>query len=63
MPELKRRIRKLEAEVERLREVLAEISKGEGTFDLDHHQHAKNTIEDMKGLALRALAPQQREEG
>lgn len=30
---------------------LREIAKGEGRFSLDHHEHACNTIEDMKAIA------------
>lgn len=36
-------------------EVLEEISLGKGRYSLDHHQHAKNTIEEMKQLALEAI--------
>ena len=36
-------------------EALREISEGRGRFSLDHHQHAKNTIEDMKEIAVKAL--------
>ena len=35
---------------------LHEIAKGKGTFSLDHHIHAENTVYDMKGLAEAALA-------
>ena len=39
----------------RAREALAEISQGKGTFSRDHFEHARNTIADMKELAVRAL--------
>lgn len=42
-------------EVERLLAYLTEISQGKGRFSLDHHEHARNTIEDMKQLALDAM--------
>lgn len=49
------------AELDRLRQALTEIQKGEGRFSLDHKQHAINTIEDMKELARAALsAPTER---
>lgn len=35
---------------------LKEISEGRGPFSQDHHQHAKNTIEAMKAVAVAALA-------
>lgn len=35
---------------------LKEIAKGEGRFSRDHHEHASNTIDDMKELATTALA-------
>ena len=37
-------------------EALKEIAKGEGRFSRDPLEHAANTIEDMKQLALQALA-------
>ncbi len=46
----------LEATLEQAREALREIAKGEGRFSVDRLEHAENTIEDMKALALRALA-------
>lgn len=46
----------LVADVRRLREAMAEISEGKGRFSLDHHEHACNTIDDMKALAVAALA-------
>lgn len=35
---------------------LREIAKGQGRFSLDHHEHACNTIEDMKAIAVEAIA-------
>lgn len=49
------RISKLLDENARMRKVLREISLGKGQFDQDHYIHARNTIEDMKQLALDAL--------
>ncbi len=37
-------------------EALKEISEGKGRFSLDQLEHADNTIEDMKQLAIEALA-------
>jgi len=37
-------------------ELLREISEGKGAYSLDHLKHAENTIENMKGLAVEALA-------
>lgn len=37
-------------------EALREITETKGRFSLDHHEHACNTIEDMKQLAVGALA-------
>jgi hypothetical protein len=34
---------------------LSEIAKGKGRFSLDHFEHCKNTVEDMKELAVRAI--------
>ena len=36
-------------------EALKEIQKGEGTFSMDHLEHASNTIESMKEIARKAL--------
>ena len=36
---------------------LEQISQGEGRFSRDPFEHACNTIEDMKGIANRALEP------
>lgn len=35
---------------------LEEISEGKGRYSMDHLKHAANTIEDMKALAVEALA-------
>ena len=35
---------------------LVEIAKGEGRFSCDPLEHASNTIDDMKALALAAIA-------
>ena len=37
-------------------EALKEISEGKGRFSRDPLTHAENCIEDMKNLALKALA-------
>ena len=50
------RLADAEARVREVEEALVQIAKGEGRFSLDHFQHAKNTIEDMKVLAVTALA-------
>jgi hypothetical protein len=47
---------KIIAENFRLRGFLRAISEGRGRYSLDHHEHAKNTIADMKKLALDAIA-------
>jgi hypothetical protein len=39
----------------RLREVLEEITRGEGAFNRDPLKHADNTVENMKALAREAL--------
>lgn len=36
-------------------EALREILKGEGRFSLDHLEHAKNCIDNMKSIAAAAL--------
>jgi len=38
-----------------LEDALKEISLGKGAFSLDPQQHANNTIENMKSIALAAL--------
>jgi len=48
----------LDRRAERIAEltmVLQEIAKGEGRFSRDQFEHACNTVEDMKGLADKAL--------
>jgi len=40
---------------EKLEEALREIAKGEGRFSLDQLEHASNTIDAMKLLAIEAL--------
>ena len=50
------RARKLETQRNDLLAALQEIEKGEGRFDLDHKQHAINTIENMKAIARIAIA-------
>ena len=35
--------------------VLEKIAEGRGTFSLDHFRHCKNTVQEMKTLAERAL--------
>ncbi len=42
-------------EIERLKEALKKISEGKGRYDMNNHQHAINTIEDMKKIAIKAL--------
>jgi hypothetical protein len=48
-------LEKAEAEVERLKEALTDIAKGEGRYNRDPLTHASNTIEDMQALASAAL--------
>jgi hypothetical protein len=50
------RTEKAEAKVRVLEEALREISKGEGPFSQDHLKHAANCIENMKNIAITALA-------
>ena len=38
-----------------LQDALKEISLGKGAFSRDPQQHANNTIENMKSIALQAL--------
>ena len=42
-------------EVNRLRTALSEIAEGRGRFSRDPFEHASNTIEDMKAIAVAAL--------
>ena len=44
-----------QAEIERLRKALQQISKGEGPFSRDPLTHASNTIDAMKAEAVEAL--------
>ena len=44
-----------ELRLEIAKKALREISRGEGEFSRDHMTHAKNTIENMKRLAIDAL--------
>ena len=37
-------------------EALKEIAEGRGRFDFDHLKHCANTVDNMKDLALKALA-------
>jgi hypothetical protein len=39
-----------------LLEALREIANGEGRYSRDPLEHASNTIEDMRALALKAIA-------
>ena len=48
-----------EAEVERLQTALGKISEGRGRFSRDNFEHCRNTVEDMKELAIKALAPKE----
>ena len=52
----------LKAEVERLRKALEEISEGKGRVSRDHFEHCRNTVEDMRALAVKALDPAQQED-
>ena len=52
-----------QGELDRLRTALGKISEGRGRFSMDHHQHAANTIEDMKALANAALVTDTEEGG
>lgn len=47
--------RRLEA-AGRMEDALCEIQKGVGRFDRDPMKHAENTIDNMRGLAIDALA-------
>jgi len=52
---LRYKVERQQAEIERLRAALLEISRGRGRFSLDRFEHACNVIRDMKGVALAAL--------
>lgn len=53
--EQRKYIERLDAKCAKLIEALKEIRKGEGRFSTDNLVHASNTIEDMIGLATKAL--------
>ena len=42
--------------VSELLEALEDIAKGEGRYSHDHLTHAENCIEDMKAIAVKAIA-------
>ena len=42
-----------------LEEALRGVAEGKGRFSMDHLEHAQNTIEDMKAIAIDALAASQ----
>jgi hypothetical protein len=42
--------------IERVREVLVEISQAKGAFSFDPLEHASNTIDDMAGLAQHGIS-------
>lgn len=44
------------ARIEALERALAEIAEGKGRFSRDPLTHASNTVEDMKAIAVAALA-------
>lgn len=46
---------------QQLLDALEEIAEGRGRFSMDKFTHARNTIEDMKELALNAIALAKRE--
>lgn len=48
-------ISKLSRERDELLAALEEISEGKGRYNQDQFEHAKNTIEDMKQIALEAI--------
>ena len=50
-----------QATLKKMRGALEEISKGQGRFSLDHFEHCRNTVEDMKVLAEQALADTEEE--
>ena len=67
--QLERKLYELEQHVEeqarvigRLREALEEISEGKGRFSRDNFEHCRNTVEDMKALAIEALSPMESKE-
>jgi len=60
---LERSVAQLAEENVKLKEALIEIAKGQGRFSLDHFQHCKNTIEDMKDLAVTVLKEAENDKG
>jgi len=48
--------RELRATIATLREALVRIAEGRGQYSTDHFEHCRNTVEDMKALAVKALA-------
>ena len=44
-------------------EALKEISEGKGRYSLDKLTHASNTIDDMKALAIEAIAKAEGSDG
>lgn len=50
----------MQACIEALEKALSEIAKGEGRFSRDPLIHASNTVEDMKALAVAALAAEKK---
>ena len=51
----RRRLLEAEAEIDRLRDALTRIAKGEGAFSRDPLTHAANTIDNLLGIAEDAL--------
>lgn len=49
-------IARVEDAVVKLRDALAIVVEGKGRFSLDHLQHCRNTVEDMKEVAKQAIA-------
>jgi hypothetical protein len=52
---LRKLLAEAEAERDRLRDALQRITERKGRFSRDPLTHASNTIEDMAGIAERAL--------
>jgi len=55
-PELREDNNRFRKDNAALRDALREIAKGEGRFSVDRLTHASNTVEDMKAIAVAALA-------
>lgn len=53
--QLQDEIARLQVQVEKARDALKEIGKGEGAFSRDPLTHASNAIENMVNIARRAL--------